>query len=109
MSKWTKATSISQKVRKIVNERDGGCIFCQMGYKIPDAMRHEAYIMELMHFVSRARGGMGISENLAKGCRYHHRQLDNGADRAEMKKSFEWYMKEMYQGWKKEDVIYTKW
>lgn len=109
MSKWTKATSISQKVRKIVNDRDRGCIFCQMGYRVPDTMRHEAGIMELMHFVGRGKGGMGIPENLAKGCRYHHRQFDNSANRAEMKESFEWYMKEMYPGWEKENVIYHKW
>ena len=76
-NKRTKACEIPTSVRRLVNERDSGCIFCLAMYEIPQGYRPEMYCMEIMHFVSRSSGGLGIPENLAKGCIYHHRMLDD--------------------------------
>ena len=54
-SKMSKACDISPKVRKEVMERDGcKCVICG---------RND--LLQIAHFVSRARGGLGIAKNLA--------------------------------------------
>ena len=72
MNKRTKATNITPKVKRLVYERDGGrCIFCgRQG--LPEA-----------HYISRARGGMGIPENIITVCRECHRRMDASTDRTQ--------------------------
>lgn len=65
-SKRTRACDISPAVREIVNRRDKGCIFCLAAYELPQGYIPELFRMEIMHFVSRSTGGLGIPENLAK-------------------------------------------
>ncbi len=99
----TKATDISAKVRKEVHERDHGCIFCQMEHFTPTGAR-----TEIMHYVSRYAGGLGIPENLAEGCIVHHRMMDQGAGREPqlLRALFRWYLREHYPGWNEEKLRY---
>ena len=91
-----------------MNERDSGCIFCLAMYEIPQGYRPEMYRMEIMHFVSRSSGGLGIPENLAKGCIYHHRMLDHSPKRQEMKLIFETYLRNHYPDWEESRLYYTR-
>ena len=99
----TKATDISPSVRKIVHERDGGCIFCRMEHFTPTGAR-----TELMHYVSRYGGGLGIPENLAEGCIIHHRQMDQGPakERQLLRALFRWYLRQHYPDWSEEKLKY---
>ena len=107
-NKRTKACEIPTSVRRLVNERDSGCIFCLAMYEIPQGYRPEMYCMEIMHFVSRSSGGLGIPENLAKGCIYHHRMLDHSPKRQEMKLIFETYLRNHYPDWEESRLYYTR-
>ena len=66
--------------------------------------------MDIMHFVPKSQMGLGIEENGALGCRYHHSQLDNGKDglRKEMLGRFEAYLRGIYPDWNKEKLVYKK-
>ena len=96
-------TDISRDTRIRVRARDSiegtpCCIYCGSPRNI-----------ELAHFVSRARGGMGKESNLACLCERCHKALDNGADirlRNDIKEVFEWWLKDNYPGWSEEDQIY---
>lgn len=72
MSKRTKATGISSKVRQEVKERDKWCIFCgRTGHHI-------------CHIRPRSSGGLGIKENLVFGCVSCHMMLDQSTKRKVM-------------------------
>ena len=55
-------------------------------------------IKETMHFVPRSAGGLGVEQNGAIGCKYHHEMLD----------FFEKYLRGKYPGWNREALIYKK-
>ena len=59
-SKMSRATDISPKVRKEVRERDKYCVICGK----PGT--------DLMHYIPRSRGGLGIAMNLVLGCHECH-------------------------------------
>lgn len=107
-NKRTNACDISASVRKIINQRDCGCIFCLAMYELPQGYYPELYRMEIMHFVSRSSGGLGIPQNLAKGCIYHHRMLDQSSQRQEMKLIFETYLRNHYPDWEESRLYYTR-
>lgn len=93
-------------------ERDRNtCIFCDMGYEMegPGA-EYGRSIRDIMHFIPRSRGGRGIEENLAVGCRYHHQMLDNGKEgrRKEMLELFESHLRIFYREWDKDGLVYRK-
>lgn len=111
-SKRSKACDITPKVRQEVHKRDGGCIFCQINKFMPpeDEFVTSLGTPQIMHFVPRSQGGLGIPENLAEGCVWHHTLLDNGKDtREEMLKIFESYLKLNYPHWNKEKLVFNKW
>ena len=97
MHSRTKATAISPKTRKAVEERDGHCcIFCgRIG-------RGEG------HFIKRSQGGLGIEENLVTVCRECHFQMDDGFSRQLYMMRAENYLKSIYPDWNKEDLVYKK-
>ena len=95
-SKRTLATSIKNKVRQRVRERDKWCIFC--GRSGTDTM----------HFVPRSSGGLGIEQNLALGCRTCHMMLDQTTKRKEMLKHFERHLQKHYGEFDRKDLIYKK-
>lgn len=73
MPKYTKYLEFSQKERTAIRERDNyRCIFCRAGYKMPSAAVPEMDITDIMHYIPRSSMGLGIRQNGAVGCRYHH-------------------------------------
>lgn len=107
----TKKTDFSRKTRERIWERDkGACIFCRMGYPAAGAGYLDLEIKDIMHFIPRSQMGLGIEENGAVGCRYHHAQLDNGNRglRGEMLGRFEDYLKGIYPQWSREKLVYRK-
>lgn len=110
-SKRTRKLQFDTKTRKKIMERDyNACIFCMMGYPAEKATWLDLEVKDIMHFIPRARGGLGIEQNGAVGCRYHHSLLDNGntGAREEMLKRFETYLRSIYPNWNKENLIYKK-
>lgn len=75
-SKRTKAVDISQKVREEVYARDQlKCISCRRPYNL-----QVAHI-----YLSRAKGGLGVKENLAILCIQCHLNYDSGKRKAQEK------------------------
>ena len=113
MNKSTKQLHFSKETQRSVLERDKGCIFCRMGYHMqPPGGSSLCYvILDVMHYVNRSAGGLGIEENGVTGCRYHHHLLDNGNKglRPEMLEIMEKYLKSIYPDWDKEKLYYKKW
>lgn len=110
MSKRSNACEFSQKARLQIVERDKGCIFCSRGYHLPPEEFTATQELQIMHFIPRSQGGLGVPENGALGCIYHHMLLDNGRDtREEMTEIFEEYLRSIYPDWNKKKLIYNKW
>lgn len=97
MNKRTKATGIPFRVKSEVHARDHGfCIFCgRPGY--PEA-----------HYISRARGGLGIPENIVTACRECHRKMDSSTERPEYLRRAKLYLDLLYPSFPDEDRIYKK-
>lgn len=104
-SKRSRATDITEKVRRRVRERDGGCIFCRMGMEVPGTQGR----LEIMHYINRSQGGLGIEENLAVGCSYHHGRMDNGAEGTGLRGRLAEYLKGIYPEWENVNKTYSKW
>ena len=66
---------------------------------------------DAMHYIPRSRGGLGIPQNGAIGCRYHHQMMDQGSEgrRPEMLGLFAQYLKGLYPEWDESKLIYDKW
>ncbi len=111
-SKQAKAHDFAPETRKLIVERDGGnCIFCQKKYHMEGAGWYALTIRSIMHFIPRSAGGLGIPENGAVGCQWHHEMLDNGnaGRRQEMMEIFEEYLRKWYPSWDRADLTYSKW
>ena len=97
MRRQTKFTGISPAVWKECFDRDGGiCRHCGKGG-----------VLQACHFVSRARGGMGIPTNLVMLCPDCHREMDQG-DGKEIKREMRGYLQSLYPMWSEENQKYTK-
>lgn len=95
-SKQSKACDISANVKAAVWERDRHrCIICADTNAMPNA-----------HFISRAKGGKGIEENIVTLCRKCHHEFDNGNDREYYRRRIETYIKSKYPDWEKGKVVY---
>lgn len=107
----SRKTEFSAKERKRIYSRDRGCIFCRLGYAPGTA--EDAYgrsILETMHYLPRSQGGLGIAENAALGCKYHHMMLDNGSGgrRQEMRALMAEYLRSCYPDWQEDKLYYAK-
>lgn len=95
-----------------IYDRDGGqCIFCRMGYNM-ESKDNMGYVgLDVMHYVNKSKGGLGIEQNGAIGCRYHHGLLDNGNRglREEMLGIFKDYLMQQYPDWDEDRLTYSKW
>lgn len=103
-----KACEFSAAERQAIFERDGGCIFCKMGYEMSTyAGSYHSYA----HYISRAQGGLGIRKNGVYLCQWHHNMMDNGNNgkRGEMLDMVKSYLQDHYSDWKESDLIYSKW
>lgn len=99
-SKRAKALAISAAVKAKVWERDNRCcVYCHSHAASPEA-----------HYISRAKGGLGIEQNILTLCRRCHGRYDNGlkSERAEMKDRFKRYLSSKYDGWDEKDLIYRR-
>lgn len=97
-SRRSKATDISARTKAIVWERDGHrCIFCGTGAAMPNA-----------HYISRAKGGLGIEQNIVTACMSCHYAMDNTTERPYFLKTAKQYLSAKYQGWDEENLIYKK-
>lgn len=68
-------------------------------------------ILSVMHYIPRSKNGLGIAQNGAVGCQYHHEMLDNGnmGRREEMLEMFKEYLQEHYPDWNEDELVYSKW
>lgn len=94
-----KACDISPKVRQEVLERDNHqCIVCGRNHGL-----------QIAHYISRARLGLGIPRNLATMCVICHQNYDNGNYHNEIKNLVQEHLKAHYEDWNEKDLIYKKW
>lgn len=99
MSKASKACDISPSVRREVMERDGGrCIICGSTHGI-----------QIAHYTSRARLGLGTPRNLACMCLFCHSAYDNGKLHHEIKNAFKVHLQAKYDDWDETKLTYKKW
>ena len=104
--------NFTQEVAERIFERDGQqCLFCKLGYHMECKSPMLLGIPDIMHFVNKSQGGLGIEENGVTGCRYHHGLLDNGNAglREEMLGIMEEHLRSHYPNWDKSKLIYSKW
>lgn len=98
MSKKSKACDISPSVRNLVLKRDDcRCIICGIKNNL-----------QIAHYVSRARNGLGIPENLVTLCYKHHYLYDNGKYHNEIKEHITTYLKAHYPDWDNINLVYKK-
>lgn len=108
-SKQLKAKTFTQATKKEILSRDGGCIFCRAGrWPVNNDIGREIY--DIAHIVNKSQGGLGIEENGVTACRNHHQQLDNGNKgwRSEMQAYIEEYMRQQYEDWNRDRLVYRK-
>lgn len=99
MSKIKKACSISPAVRQTVLDRDGRhCFICGSTQNL-----------QIAHYISRARLGIGIPENLGTLCIACHYSYDNGKYHNEIKDIFKGHLKAHYPNWDESNLTYKKW
>lgn len=111
-SRAAKAREFSTKARKEIFMRDkGSCIFCSKLYRMTETAGIATEIIQVMHYVPRSKNGLGIPQNGALGCVYHHQMMDNGNEgfRKEMLDIFREYLKSKYPDWNEEELTWNKW
>lgn len=97
VAKRTKATDVSNKVRKIVKERDKWCIFCgKTGH-------------QMCHVRPRSKGGLGIEQNIVYGCVHCHTLLDQSSRREEMVQYALDYLECFYPDFDDKERYFDKW
>ena len=106
MRKDTKARDFDRKAKEAISERDSigdwpCCVYCGAAAPAPLAWSNA-------HFISRAQGGLGIPENGLTLCPACHRKYDQTTARPEMRGFFREYLKEHYEDWSEEALIYRK-
>lgn len=111
-SRQARAREFPPSVRAKIKKRDNGeCIFCRMDYRMDrEEWWFEMQIKQYMHYIPRAHGGLGIEQNGAVGCQYHHHMMDNGnqGNREEMLAMFRDYLKGIYPEWEEGKLVYDK-
>ena len=100
----TKACRISKATKEKVYLRDGcHCLLCGRWVSVENASAH---------FISRARGGLGIEENILTLCHECHYSYDNAnveTTRKQKEEYFRNYLKSKYSGWNEGNLTYDKW
>ena len=104
--------NFTKEIAEEIAERDGyQCIFCRIGYHM-EAKSDKLYgIPDIMHYINKSQGGLGVRENGVLGCRYHHGLLDNGhlGLRAEMLDIMKEHLVQQYPYWSEKLVTFDKW
>lgn len=89
--------AISPAVKRRVLERDGFCVLCGSADGQPNA-----------HYISRARGGLGIEENILTLCWKCHMRYDQTVERKALRTFFRSYLMSKYPDWDESKLIYKK-
>lgn len=99
-----------ETAEKIVQRDYGECLFCRIAYHMESTTKLGYAIQDIMHFIPKSHGGLGVEQNGVLGCRYHHDLLDNGNKglRTEMLQIMEEHLKSCYTGWSREGLTYKK-
>ena len=102
--KQTRKHDFTPSMRRHIEERD-------MGYHMPENDYFGTHMFSIMHYIPRSQGGLGIEQNAAVGCIYHHNLMDNGNKglRPEMMKIMKEYLERIYPEWNEEKLTYSKW
>ena len=111
-SRQARKREFSAEARREILERDmGECIFCKKAYHLGKGTMFSMSGKQIMHYIPRSQGGLGVAKNGAVGCIYHHTMLDNGNEgrREEMLAIFREYLKSRYEDWNEKELIYSKW
>lgn len=110
MKKRTRLLQFDKATTQKIIIRDQYCVFCKLGFHMENKDVFQYQIKDIMHVVNKSQGGLGIEENGVLGCRYHHSLLDNGNKglRNEMIHILGGYLKNLYPGWDKSNLIYKK-
>lgn len=98
-SRRSKATDIPKKVKDAVFERDGGCCVVCGKRGMPNA-----------HYISRAKGGLGIERNIITLCFECHNKYDfgNASEKQSLKYIIKEYLVSCYPDFNEYDLIYKK-
>lgn len=106
-----KHTNLQRRRQQIYIRDNYRCIFCLKNYNMQNATWYGKSILSVMHYIPRSKGGLGIPQNGALGCQYHHNMLDNGnqGKRHEMLEIFKNYLKHFYPDWAESSLVYKKW
>lgn len=100
-TKRSQACDIPQKVKNNVWERDNHrCVHCgTTATARPNA-----------HYISRAKGGLGIEKNIVTLCFKCHHDYDNGTREQHgfIGKNIKAYLKPQYPNWNEKSLIYHK-
>ena len=107
MQKRTAALGIEKTVKLKVAARDSVdgwpcCLWC--GSPAPT---RAPLAFSCAHYISRAQGGLGISQNILTLCPDCHRKYD-GPERNTLRPILRRYLREHYDDWNEEDLIYKK-
>ena len=105
-TKRAKATDIPMSVKKKVFLRDHGCcVVCHNNYNV----------MPNAHYISRAKGGLGIEENVVTLCtgltkNKCHDKYDNGTKEESqfIHDRIKSYLKSQYPDWDESKLYYSK-
>lgn len=83
----------------------------QKHYKLSMRLKESENKHIIMHYIPRSSLGLGIKQNGAVGCRYHHNMMDNGSsgDRKEMLGMFKAYLDVFYPDFPDSERKYDKW
>ena len=108
MSRRTDALAIHCEVKAKVAERDScdGWPCCRWCGK--PAPTNKPLDYSCAHYIARAQGGLGIEENILTLCPACHSRFDNSASRAEMRPILRRYLREHYEEWSEEKLIYRR-
>ena len=103
----TEALSIPYRVKCWVAHRDKGdgwpcCILC--GKPAPSS---NLLAFSNAHYISRAQGGLGVEKNILTLCWGCHQKYD-GPERNTLRPILRRYLREHYDDWNEEDLIYKK-
>lgn len=96
-------------IEKIIARDNEVCLFCTLYYNMPEEI-NDCLVFDIMHFIPKSQGGLGIEQNGVLGCRYHHHLLDNGNKglRSEMLRIMEENLRSTYEDWGKENLVFNK-